>query len=99
MIRFIVLALLAACCVGSAFADQLQFTVGIGGAFAAYSEVHVTDKGNREVFRGFTDRLGRVSIAMPAGTYQVTLKTRQNQVFHSPVQINGASNVRTIALQ
>lgn len=78
-------------------ADDMQFTFGTGAAYAAYTEVRVFDSANREVFKGTTDRYGRISISLVAGSYRAVVKTATGEL-NTHVQITGAAHLRAISL-
>lgn len=96
--RSILVALLLFFFSAFAQADERQFTVGAGAAFASYSEVHVTDASNKEVFHGFADRLGRIHVSLPAGTYQFGVTTSQGRLIAKTIQLTGSDQLRTVAL-
>ena len=82
-----------------ALADQFQFSIGSGssGAYASYAGVRILTSDNKEVFKGFTDRFGRVSIAVPPGQYQAVV-VMQGKEMKTPLRLTGASGLRPIAL-
>ena len=97
--KSVLIALLLSVFITFAQADELQFTVGAGAAFASYSEVHVTDASNKEVFHGFADRLGRIHVSLPAGTYRFGITTGQGKPFATTIQLTGSDQLRTVALR
>ena len=82
-----------------ALADQFQFSIGSGsnGTYASYASVRILTSDNREVFKGFADRFGRVAIAVPPGQYQAVVVT-QGREMRAPVRLTGANGLKPITL-
>ena len=82
-----------------ALADQFQFSIGSGstGTYAAYASVRIITSDNREVFKGFADRFGRVSIGVPPGQYQAVV-VMQGREMRAPLRLTGASGLKPITL-
>jgi hypothetical protein len=86
----------------AANADQFQFTIGSGNSasYASYATVRVLTANNKEIFRGFADRYGRVSIVVPPGQPQevVVIVVMQGREMRTPLRLTGASGLRPIIL-
>jgi hypothetical protein len=89
----VLLAIFAA----AAHAELLQFEIGRGGPYAAYAIVRVLDQSNREIFRGYADGYGRVSLSAAPGRYTLLVKTRYGDK-SSVVQLSGTSASRIVTL-
>jgi len=96
--KIIPFALLAVLLPSPSQADPLQFTLGPRAAFAAYATVRVVDANNSEKFSGVADRLGRIAVTLPPGTYRAIVTSRGTS-FSSDIQIIGAGSLKTIALK
>lgn len=94
-----VLAAFLLCCFASgALAELLQFEIGRGGPYASNAPVRVFDQSNRQIFEGYTDGYGRVSVGVrQAGQYTVRVRTRSGEK-SSVVQLTGASTLRMVTL-
>jgi hypothetical protein len=84
---------------GLANADQFQFQYRQGNEtyYPSYSNVRVYDANKYEVFNGYLDKFGRVSINLSNGAYDCSVyyigKLRNTQL-----HISGSTKLRTIDL-
>lgn len=77
--------------------EILQFEIGRGGPYAAYAAVRVLDASNREVFHGYADGYGRLSLTAAPGRYTVLVKTRYGEK-SSAVQLAGTNVSHIVTL-
>jgi hypothetical protein len=98
----ICIALVLMFAANAALADQFQFTIGSGtnASYASYANVRVLNSANKEIFKGFADRYGRISIVVPPGQPQqvVVIVVMQGKEMMTPLRLTGASGLRPINL-
>jgi len=83
----------------AAHADKFQFYYLSDGdsLYVSYSVVKVFD-GTKEVFKGYTDKYGRITIQLDNGTYEVIAEYRKMQLKSSLV-IRGSRTVKKLFLK
>lgn len=86
--------------VGLANADQFQFQYRRGNEtyYPSYSNVRVYDANKNEVFSGYLDKFGRVSINLPNGVYECSVYYR-GKWRNTQLHVSGGNRLRTIELQ
>jgi len=84
----------------AADADQLQFRIAVSGGvtYASLAEVRVTDAQNHQVFRGYTDRYGRINVPIPPGKYRAAVNA-SGQTKTKPIDLTGGAKLRVITLE
>jgi hypothetical protein len=84
----------------AADADQLQFKIAVSGgeSYASLAEVRLTDAQNHQVFRGYTDRYGRIHVPVPPGKYRVVVNA-SGQTRTKMIDLTGAAKLRIIMLE
>ena len=94
----VALALLLAARVADA--DQLQFRIAVSGGdtYASLAEVRLTDAQNHQVFRGYTDRYGRINVPIPPGKYRAAVNA-SGQTKTKTIDLTGAAKLRVITLE
>jgi len=84
----------------AADADQLQFRIAVSGGdtYASLAEVRLTDAQNHQVFRGYTDRYGRINVPIPPGKYRAAVNA-SGQTKTKPIDLTGGAKLRVITLE
>lgn len=80
-------------------ADVLQFKIAVGGgtSYASFAEVRLMNTQDRQVFRGFTDRYGRINAAIPAGQYRAIVVT-SGESKERMIQLRGTKKLQVVTL-
>lgn len=81
-------------------ADPLQFKIAVGGgtSYASFAEVRLMNTRDRQVFRGFTDRYGRINAAIPAGQYRAIVVT-SGESKERMIRLRGAKTLQVVTLE
>jgi len=84
----------------AADADQLQFRIAVSGgaSYASLAEVRLTDAQNHQVFRGYTDRYGRINVPVPPGKYRAVVNA-SGQTKTKTIELTGAAKLRVITVE
>jgi hypothetical protein len=84
----------------AAEADQLQFKIAVGGdnSYASFAEVRLLTEQNQQVFRGYTDRYGRINVPIGPGRYRAVVVI-SGQTKTKIVVLTGASRLRLVTLE
>ena len=84
----------------AADADQLQFKIAVSGgtSYASLAEVRLTDAQNHQVFRGYTDRYGRINVPVPPGKYRAVVNA-SGQTKTKTIELTGAAKLRVVTLE
>jgi hypothetical protein len=85
---------------GLANADQFQFQYRRGNEtyYPSYSNVRVYNANRNEVFNGYLDKFGRVSINLPNGSYDCSVYYR-GKLRNTQLDFSGTTKLRIIELQ
>jgi hypothetical protein len=84
----------------AAGADQLQFRIAVSGgeSYASLAEVRLTDAQNHQVFRGYTDRFGRINVPVPPGKYRAIVNA-SGQTKTRAIELTGVAKLRVVTLE
>jgi hypothetical protein len=82
-----------------AFADQFQVFIGPmnESVYAAVSSIRVLDARGREVYKGYTDRYGRITVQLANGEYTAELKYR-DKTRKTKLTIDGGKALKRVHL-
>ena len=80
-------------------ADPLQFKIAVsdGTSYASFAEVKLLNTQNQQVFRGSTDRYGRINAAIPAGQYRAIVVT-SGESKEKMIRLRGTKKLQVVTL-